>query len=812
MDLWKKLSRLLHGLLASLAALVPLAAQGLFSGPEAVAIESSGGVLCWRDWDRDGSPDLAVTHPSSGRISVLLNNGDGHLGAITSYEVGLSPISLAAGDLDGDAYPDLLVANSGSNSLSVLLNRGDGSFEPGDSYPLGAGPRVIGVADFDVDGALDTAASNLVSEDIHVLFGDGKGSFPESSRILLGDNPHHIAVADFDGDGAADLAAAHSGAISLFRSRGDGSFLPPIRRRMEPDPRILIAADFDEDGLSDLAVVTDLGDLLLLFSEGDGFFEQIEVGIVPGFQFDRLTVGILLAVDFDRDGSLDILSQLSGREGFGMRVHRGRGDGTFEFHEDVFLTGQAVDATLPDLDGDGFLEVVVTDAVKAQIDIFSGTGPGHLATREVIFIDGAPRDLLTVDLEREGPPGLVVLTSGSLHFIRPDPGEILQLESTLKFPGRSLQKMAVGDFDGDGVRDFACTDFLSGQILVFLLDEGGALERTIGYPVDLLPEQVVAADFDGDGTDDVVATDRGSGALSLVLSPGNELTAEVVRLEVGSGQRDLQALDIDGDGSVDLAVASAEGVRLLLGDGDGGFSGTVSIDGLTNVHHIKILDLDGNGTLDLVAGENEPGPAGSGVIRILFGVPDGEGKPPLEIGLDAAILHLDVFDVTRDGRPDLVVTDSGSLVILQATPEGGFSGPESYVVGSGPLAVVFDDFDLDGILDAVTADSRSGALSFLSGRGEPSPLRFRRGDADLDSTVNLTDAVVILERLYLGGNPLSCPDSADINDDGSINLSDAVAILLYMFQGGRPPVPPGPESCGPDPRSDELLPCQSTCI
>ena len=76
---------------------------------------------------------------------------------------------------------------------------------------------------------------------------------------------------------------------------------------------------------------------------------------------------------------------------------------------------------------------------------------------------------------------------------------------------------------------------------------------------------------------------------------------------------------------------------------------------------------------------------------------------------------------------------------------------------------------------------------------------FLRGDANLDLAVNLTDAVYILNNLFLGGAPLPCAEAADVNADGAtggtVDLSDGVYLLNFLFLGGDPVPAPFPE-CG----------------
>lgn len=61
--------------------------------------------------------------------------------------------------------------------------------------------------------------------------------------------------------------------------------------------------------------------------------------------------------------------------------------------------------------------------------------------------------------------------------------------------------------------------------------------------------------------------------------------------------------------------------------------------------------------------------------------------------------------------------------------------------------------------------------------------------------------------LFLGNSAPTCLDAADVNDDGLVDISDAVKILQYLFLGGFEPPAPGPGSCGVDPTPDDLAPC-----
>ncbi len=87
--------------------------------------------------------------------------------------------------------------------------------------------------------------------------------------------------------------------------------------------------------------------------------------------------------------------------------------------------------------------------------------------------------------------------------------------------------------------------------------------------------------------------------------------------------------------------------------------------------------------------------------------------------------------------------------------------------------------------------------------------QFHRGDADANGQLQLTDAVRILNVLFLGTGTIPCQDAADADDNGQLQLTDAVRILNVLFLGtGVIPLPGPPvEACGADPTKSDALDC-----
>jgi len=96
-------------------------------------------------------------------------------------------------------------------------------------------------------------------------------------------------------------------------------------------------------------------------------------------------------------------------------------------------------------------------------------------------------------------------------------------------------------------------------------------------------------------------------------------------------------------------------------------------------------------------------------------------------------------------------------------------------------------------------------FSFDPSTVRPIPRQFRRGDVDQNGTMDLTDAVKILNYLFAGGVEPQCLDAADGDDSGELELTDPIRILNYLFLGtASVPEKPGPFQCGIDETLDPL--------
>jgi hypothetical protein len=90
-------------------------------------------------------------------------------------------------------------------------------------------------------------------------------------------------------------------------------------------------------------------------------------------------------------------------------------------------------------------------------------------------------------------------------------------------------------------------------------------------------------------------------------------------------------------------------------------------------------------------------------------------------------------------------------------------------------------FKITDDLNHVNSDSCSFTWNFTYGG------LYICGDANADQGVNVSDAVYVINYVFIGGNPPNPLESGDCNCDGAVNVSDAVWVINFVFIGGNEP-------------------------
>jgi uncharacterized repeat protein (TIGR01451 family) len=293
-----------------------------------------------------------------------------------------------------------------------------------------------------------------------------------------------------------------------------------------------------------------------------------------------------------------------------------------------------------------------------------------------------------------------------------------------------------GDFNNDGHLDLATLDD-TGVLTIWLGAGRGNFQRAgQDYATKVSYGTPVCGDFDGDGNVDLAITSDQSVFVFLGNGIGGFQTAPGSPYGVGDTPVLPAVGDFNGDGKADLAISHYDvgSVTIMLGDGSGGFAvSKVAPGSAPAATGIGVADFNLDGKPDLALVFQEPAAA----VRVLL----GDGKGGFSTAGDPAAVGkfpygLVVADFDGDGKPDIAVASQLEDTVTTAfgNGAGGFDATKggARVVGRTPQTLATGDFNGDGLPDIAVASVDSGTVSLLisNGRGgfvEPrySPLTVR---------------------------------------------------------------------------------------
>jgi hypothetical protein len=343
--------------------------------------------------------------------------------------------------------------------------------------------------------------------------------------------------------------------------------------------------------------------------------------------------------------------------------------------------------------------------------------------------------------------------------------------------GSEPNRVAVGDFNGDGKLDLAVSNYQGNTVSILLGDGTGKFTAASSPATGLEPNGVAVGDFNGDGKLDLAVANTLSNTVSILLGDGTGNFTAASSPATGLEPIGVAVGDFNGDGKLDFAVANiySNTVSILLGDGTGNFTAASSPTAGIEPVSVAVGDFNGDGNLDLaVVNEcgNDPNCISSGTVTILLG--DGTGNftaassPATGYGPNIAA----VGDFNGDGKLDLTVPNNfdGTVSILLGDGTGNFTAASSPATGNAPDSVAVGDLNGDGKLDLAVANE-GGGVSILLG----------------DGTGNFTVTSSLATRSFAYGVAVG-----DFNGDGRLDLAvsngnySTVSVLLQAPEAGVP--------------------------
>ena len=395
---------------------------------------------------------------------------------------------------------------------------------------------------------------------------------------------------------------------------------------------------------------------------------------------------------------------------------------------------------IADLDKDGNLDVVAGSGEPGAITISYGDGAGGLAETQTLAVEGDVRSVALADVNEDGLTDIIYSVQRQSSGIR-----IMLNQGGRRWkPGKgpieinTYEGIRAADINGDGHVDIVAANAssdLQGGIQLWLGTGQGTWMAGPAPTVTGIYMDVAVADFNGDGRLDIAGAGWGAhGALRVWLAnPAGGWTALA---PVSRGNfYGLHVADINGDGRLDLAAGSYKtGVRLFIGDGQGGFTeefiskkgsekdssadagaskALVSPHAETSFWQALPVDVDGDGRPDIVAGSLD-----YKGVQVWLNQGEKGWKPLVDMFPRTGTFYgLAAADLNRDGRPDICAANFGEGVTLWP---GGAAGAGTAAVANAaavmaeprPGDAAVRENDVFKVIDG-TAEYKIGAGDIL---------------------------------------------------------------------------------------------------
>lgn len=569
-----------------------------------------------------------------------------------------------------------------------------------------------------------------------------EGAVSVSSRSFNENGISGVEVIDFNGDQINDIVYSDvtNERIRVFRQDPNGGFMedPNSPFPVEGTPNSVISTDINQDGRPDIAYITDDGTLFVHFQDSLGgipFLADLSFNLPdPEFAFFRL----MKKGDVNNDGLADLVILGTpecideNEEGFLYVFLQGQGTISPAPYSPILLGVNSTFFDIGDLNNDGRNDIAVANFGDFP---FSGL-PADFPNSEVTV------------------------------YLQDLQGGLAEAAFSPITVGRAAAGIAIGDFNGDNLNDFAVGSSVDSVVTVmsqtaqqsFIPDPNNP-NPTIGGTVS---DFMVSGDINGDGADDIMVITRGSENISILIQQNGQLIEPVgAPLQIAGNRLGLRSrlklADLDGDGASELLASSfMTRLSLITQSRPGRLLAPPAnlVGSQIQPDELVVKDLNGDGLQDIIGlgngGLEVQLQNAVGKFVILQGLPNIGAVAGQEGGLA-------VGDVNSDDLLDIIAipdTQGSAVVVLLQQQDGSFvmasGGP--LIAGTNVFELALGDFNGDNRLDIAVSNTGDSTITVFEQTAQ---------GGLVEAAFSPLQSVLDISEIY----------AVDINSDGRMDLS-----------------------------------------
>ncbi len=407
--------------------------NNLFSMPATVLSVNIDFLIAeFKDINADNKPDFFYW--ADDHFGYIEANTSGSFNAPVDYfHSSTSLFNPELGYYNEDDFLDVIYFDSWTDSLISYNYMPPGQFSAAISHPYTSAPvsAYFSPADFNGDGRIDFACVTDLSEgnvthDISICLQNDDDSYSISEVVKRSVAFYYGPVfSDIDHDGLQDIII-NDDQILIFHNSGENGFDEPVAIIDERETSVLRVFDFNGDSFDDIIygqrdtlnvfkimamlndetgsfdapfVLTDAismyndfdvldvdsdqdADIVVNFSHGMIFMEQVEPGIIFQHQLDSIEeISKRSFIDFDGDQDMDVIYKTD----LDIRIARFDSTGNFGVEEIlVDSVGNIAYTDVFDVNGDTIYDLVFLDGnnFSSRIWVASGIGGGLVNSPE----------------------------------------------------------------------------------------------------------------------------------------------------------------------------------------------------------------------------------------------------------------------------------------------------------------------------------------------------------------------------------------------------------------------------------------------